>query len=334
MDTIKTIALRLLLLTTILIGSKWIYVQYFLNDFLDEHGSLLLTQIKNSDANYLYYSASSEFSYDAKNDTNKSRITKLIDDQTPFSIKPVTSSAHHAGIFAPVIQQLESESVKGIVVVLNYRSFSPEWIESFNENALQQSKVLYENRPHLLNRLLLSLNAYKPLTDQERTDNFKRMFLEWKLPYPAPKNTIDSWCMIEKYGDWRNPKRQLADHFIKNYAFVLNENTPRISDFDNIAQIVKEKEMQLLFVIIPENMELANELLGTDLTDLMNTNRKFLSARYHNPNQKRFVLDIMDLLNDDNFTDREFPTEHYNYEGRLKVANEISKTLIELENDN
>ncbi|MGB0403909.1 MAG: hypothetical protein ACPGEG_07415 [Salibacteraceae bacterium] len=334
MEIIKNIAIRLILFIAILIGANWIYTKYFLNDFLDVHGSLLLTQIKNSDADYLYYSASSEFSYDAENDTNKSRITKLIDQQTPFSIKPVTSSAHHAGIFAPVIQQLNSESVKGIVVVLNYRSFSPEWIESFNENSLQQSKVLYEDRPHLLNRLLVSLNAYKPLSDQERTANFKRMFIEWKLPYPAPKNTIDSWCMVEKYGDWRNPKRQLADHFIKNYAFVLNENTPRISDFDKISEIAKDKNLQLLFVIIPENMELANELLGSDLTDLMNTNRTYLNARYDHPEQNQHVLDIMDLLNDDNFTDREFPTEHYNYEGRLKVATTISKKLKELNNDN
>jgi len=159
------------------------------------------------------------------------------------------------------------------------------------------------------------------------------MFKDWPLPFASPKNTIDNWCAVEKYGDWTSPKRQLADHFIKNYAIVLHEESPRMKDFDRIAEITEKKNLNLLYVIIPENMELADSLLGSDLIDLMNTNRDFLLKRYHNPEKKQYVLDIMDILRDQNFLDRGFPTEHYNFEGRNKIAIEVAKYLNNIEND-
>jgi hypothetical protein len=333
MSLFQKIALRLVFIALVLVLGNWIYSRWFYDDFLDEHGSLLLMQKDHSDADYLYYSASSEFSYHP-NDTNTSRITKLIDEQTKASVKPVALAAHHAGIFAEVIQHLKTNEVKGLIVSLNYRSFSPEWLESHNENSLLQSKVLYGKRPALLNRLLMSLNAYDQVSNDEREKRFLEMFREWKLPYGAPKNTIESWCMVEKYGDWRQPKRQLADHYIKNFAFVLHENSPRMSDFDRIAQMANERNLNLIFIIIPENMEEAHELLGNDLTDLMNKNREFLRKRYHRPKQQQYVLDIMDILNDENFIDRKFPTEHYNFEGRKAVADTIASFLNSIEYDN
>lgn len=334
MELAKKIAIKLLAIIAIAVASNWVYNQWFLDTFLDDHGVLLYNQRKYANADYLYYSASSEFNYDIKNDTNKSRITTLMQPLTPYQVKPVTNAARHAGVFADVIEHLPKGKNKGIIVIMNYRSFSPEWLESHNENAVLQSGAMYKNRPMLANRFLLSLNVYDQIPNHQREERFKAMFKEWKLPYPAPKNNIENWCMVEKYGDWRQPKRQLADHFIKNYAFVLHENSPRMADFDKISREAQEKELQLIYIIVPENMELANEMIGKDLTRLMDSNRVFLTQRYHKPEQDQYVLDLMYLLNDRNFNDRHFPNEHYNYEGRLKVAQEVSAYLKLINNDN
>jgi len=331
MDILKNIVIRLGLVALLFCGANFIYNQFFFIDFLQDHGTLLYYQQNALDADYLYYSASSDFSYDPKNDTNTDRISTIIDDNTTIKLKHVTEAGHHAGIFAPAIERLDENEVKGIVIVLNYRSFSPEWLESYNENSLLQSRVLYEDRPNLANRVLMSLNAYDQVPDKEREEHFLAMFRDWKLPLEAPKNTIDSWCQVEKYGDWRNPKRQLADHLIKNYAFDLHENSPRMSDFDQIAKSASEKNLNLIFVIIPENVELADSLLGEDIISIMNKNRAFLKKRYHKPNENQHVLDIMDILKDENFTDRDYPTEHYNFEGRNKVAMEVANLLNTIE---
>lgn len=333
MELIKKIGVRILAISLLFAGANWIYNKFFFINFLQDHGTLLYYQENALDADYLYYSASSDFSYDPKTDTNKDRISKIIDENTSFKLKHVTEAAHHAGIFAPAIGRLKENEVKGIVVVMNYRSFSPEWLESFNENSLLQSKVLYEDRPNLVNRVLISLNAYDQVSDKEREENFLAMFKNWKLPLEAPKNTIESWCQVEKYGDWRNPKRQLADHIIKNYAFDLHQNSPRMSDFDQIAVLASEKKLNLIFVIIPENTELSDSLLGKDIISIMNKNRSFLTNRYHKPHENQYVLDIMDILEDDNFIDRLYPTEHYNFEGRKKVAVEIANYLNTIEDD-
>jgi hypothetical protein len=332
MKLVKNIALRVVAIILLFTGANWLYTSYFQVGFLDVHGSLLHNQMQSTDADYLYYSASSEFSCTIK-DTNRKSITELMNDQLELNTKPVVLAAHHAEMFAEVIQHLKPNEVTGIIVSLNYRSFSPEWLESHNENSLQQAKTLYAKRPALINRFLLSLNAYDQVDNKTREERFLRMFKEWKLPYAPPKNTVESWCMVEKYGDWRSPKRQLADHYIKNYAFVLHEKSPRLSDFDRISVLAQERNLRLIYVIIPENMEEANDLLGHDLINLMNTNRVFLKERFHKPNQNQFVLDIMDCLNDTNFTDRGFPTEHYDYQGRKQVADSIAHLLNTLEHD-
>ncbi len=328
---IKNIGLRIVGIALIFLAANWIYKTYFFEDFLQDHGTLLYYQQNALDADYLYYSASSEFSYDPENDTNQERITKLIGNHTDIPVKHVAEAAHHAGIFAPCVQQLNEGDVKGIVVVLNYRSFSPEWLESNNENSLLQSRTLYENRPVLINRLFMSLNAYEQHSNEEREKRFLEMFNSWPLPLDPPKNTIASWCAVEKYGDWTNPKRQLADHFIKNYGFVLHDQSPRMSDFDLIAQYAKERKLSLLYVLIPENIELAKELLGNDIIQIMNQNRKFLMDRYDRPNDNQYVLDLMDLLKDENFIDRKYPTEHYNFEGRNQVAQQVAGYLEKIE---
>ena len=154
----------------------------------------------------------------------------------------------------------------------------------------------------------------------------------WKketLPYPYPKNSVENWCEIEKWGDLNNPKRNLADHYIKNYAFVLDENNPRIIDFDEIVTICKSKNIKLAFNILGENIEHAEYLVDTDLTDLMIKNKIWLIDRYSKQNV--IMVDNFDEIADSCFYERDFPTEHYSFNGREIIATNIAKEITKFE---
>ena len=71
----------------------------------------------------------------------------------------------------------------------------------------------------------------------------------------------------------------MADHYIKSYAFVIDEEHLRLRDFDKIVELAKLKELNLIFHILPEDVQEAQTLIGTELTDLMSANRDFLINR-------------------------------------------------------
>ncbi|MEM9022664.1 MAG: DUF4843 domain-containing protein, partial [Bacteroidota bacterium] len=217
----------------------------------------------------------------------------------------------------------ETANVKTWIVAMNLRSFGPGWVHSPLESALMKSNVMLAPRPPLINRFLVSLHAYDNRTAEERRQRKKLQWDQDSLPYAPPQHTVSSWCAVKKWpGD--QPRRGLADHFIKNFGWVLRDSNPRVADFDAIAAAAREQQVQLIFHILPENLALADSLVGPDLTNLIKQNRDFLTARYRD---QAIVVDNLDLVPDEEFTDRDFPTEHYTQQGRKRVAVSLAVAL-------
>ncbi len=281
-EDFKKIALRLVLLGIIFMILNTIYLHTFYKDDTRGNGDLLEKLEKGiHESEVLYFSASPNQAY-APTDVDKRNIAEILDDFLPDqSVTAIDTGGIHAGIFKKLIRLVpEKSSVKYVVVNMNYRSFGISWIESALENALQKQSVFYNNNFALWNRFLQGLNHFPTKTTLDREN---RIRLEWKkenLPYPFPRNSVSNWCEEYKWGDWQNPTRNLADHYIKNFAFVLDEQNPRVKDFDEIVEICKTKDIQLIFTIIGENMEEGGALAGDDLIKLMQNNNEFLINRY------------------------------------------------------
>jgi hypothetical protein len=252
-------------------------------------------------------------------------------DYVDHSVKTLSDGAHHAGVFKQLVKHIPENSLTGIIVAMNIRSFSPEWLTDPNENALQKYAFIYTPNQPLVMRFLTSLNNYPIKTLRELKHEQEHYFETWQLPYSDPKNCISNWCDVEKYGDWKHPVRQLADHYIKSYAFVIDQHHQRIEDFDDIVQIAQDKKLNLIFHILPEDIQEADSLIGKDLTRLIKGNRNFLLNRYHDPENKVWVVDNLEKVKHQHFTDRDFPTEHYDQTGRRIIAKEISKTLNQIQ---
>jgi len=323
MEMIKKISIRLLLLTAIVIASNFIYVNTTYHDDLEGNGNVLLKfnlAIEKSDA--LYFSESPNQATSV-NDSDKRFISQMMDDLLPeLRLEAVDTGAIHAGVFKELIQLIPEESnVNYVIVNMNYRSFGMDWIHSKLENSIQKQLVFYSNRPPLINRFLQGLNYYDALPNEERERLIQWHWQHDSLPFPAPKNNVTDWCAVEKWGDWKNPKRQLADQYIKNFAFTLSDENPRIKDFDEIVEICKAKNLKLIFVILPENLEEAKMLVGEDLVNLMTSNKNKLVERYNAKGAK--VVDCFSIVPDSCFIERAFPSEHYNQLGRMMIATNV-----------
>jgi hypothetical protein len=327
MDMIKKITPRIILIAIIVVISNFIYKATSYEADLEGSANVLgKFEDAESQADVLYFSSSPNATYHDQLDSDFRSISQMVDDSIDLKVMSVDTGAIHAGVFKNLIQMIPSNSkVKRVVVHLNYRSFGQGWIQSELENAIQKEMVFYNNYPAILNRYLQGLNAYDAVSSKER----ERIMLEsWEkepLPFEPPRNTVKTWCAVEKWGDWTNPKRQLADHYIKNFAFTLSEDNQRLKDYDEIVEICKSKNIELYFVILPENLEEGEALVDAGLIDLMKDNKDQLKKRYEDKGVT--VIDDFDLLKDEDFLERNFPSEHYFEDGRKEIAKSIIKVL-------
>jgi hypothetical protein len=187
----------------------------------------------------------------------------------------------------------------------------------------------------LLKRVFLTLNFFDNRTAMERD---KLKWESWtydtlvstnpNITFPSP--TIRSWCEQPKFlredGTEDMEKRTLADHYVKAYAFQIDDQNPRIRDLDAIVETCRTKGLNLVFNLLAENVEYADSLVGDNLVWLMRTNRDFLMERYHNQGNV-WVADNLEAVGGYHFTDQHWTTEHYDQIGRQAVADGVVKQL-------
>lgn len=328
---------RLAILLALGIVFQWVYKQTFWRTDLKLHATMLDELLSIQDTcDLLYFAESSNF-------------TNHPDDSLPYSISEfiaqelsekrlgtINHGAYHAGLYKNLIAQIDDASpVKTVIVTMNMRTFNQDVIFGDDEANLQMSNRFYKPAPALLNRLFVSLNFYDDRSAHERD------ILLWNAwTYDTLKSNVDSiefvpntirrWCEVDKFVDTNgvvdNHLRYLADQNIKAYAFEITEQNPMVESFDAICAIAKEKNLKLVFNLMAENIEQANDVVGNNLTYLMRKNRDFLVKRY--TEKGVVIVDNLETISNEHFLDREvFPTEHYDMFGRQKIAKNVLKVL-------
>ncbi len=321
------IVLKIALLFGLLLAMAWhyqssdVYKQYL---WAEADQTFQVEKVKNCDV--VYTSASSNFSQ-AAHDNDMRKISQMMEAQlNEKSVEAFNIPGSHAGTHKLLLKLIpENSRIKTAVVTVNMRSFGLDWRYSELETPQNKRNVMYAKRPALLNRFLVSLNAYDNKSPIEREQEKLDLWETTPLPFEAPRSNVKQWFEVEKWGDWRQPKRQLADQFIKQYAFVLDDENPRIKDFEAITTLCKERDWKLVFHILPENIERTVELVDKDLADLMQQNAAWFTNKFEA--EGITVVNNISLLPDSCFTDRDFPTEHYNDLGRMAIAKEIAKAI-------
>jgi len=332
---LKKIAIRLIAIAVIAYSLNSVFTRYFWEKELTKEGPELNKLLRLSDScDIIYFGESSNMSYDPVNDMITTSISGLIAAQIPNKVVgDVSHQAYHAGIYLPLIKRIpEGSRVKTIIVTLNLRTLDQACIHSELETALQKQALYYSDQAPVWIHLRAALNDYDNVSPHER--DF-RMWKQWtndtikagslKFPYP----TIKTWCEATKFpladGTEDMPKRSLADHYVKAYAFAVDSDNPRVKDLDEIVMECRAKKINLIFNLLAENTQYADSLVGKPLVDLMKYNRSFL-VNYYKRNGV-IVIDNLEGVAGKDYIDQNWTTEHYNYRGRKIIADNAAEVL-------
>jgi hypothetical protein len=330
----KYVLYRALLILFILFTLAGVYQQFFWKQDLQQYAEQLPELWHKSDScDVLYFAESSNATF-ADTDSNKKSISELLAIHYPhLTIGALNKGAVHAGVFLPLINQIPTNSkVHTIIVTLNLRSFGADWINSELESQLMKSNVLFAKQNPFINKLFMSFGYYDNKQIHKRNairDN------HWehdslRFPFEFPFKTVRTWDKTFGNGfyknndsSWNMEKITLACHYIKSYAFQIDTMTnPRIKDFDAIVKVANQKKLRLVFTILAENVEYADSLVGPALSYLMRNNRDLLVNRYTKLGVE--VVDNLELVAGYNYMDQHWTTEHYFYEGRKQIADNLA----------
>ncbi len=328
---------RLILLLILFVILNQIYVVFFLESDLQKHCKAIgKIRAVDSDTDILYLGESSNTAF-RQDDVDTRPISAMIHDFYPeLKVKNVTYEASHAGIYLSLLENISLENENPVVIVtMNMRSFNARWIHSKLENALRKSTLLLENRPAIVNRLLMGLSAYQSGTEAEILEEIQEHWKndvirsELELNYES----IYEWNraiaingVLDSLGKWDEAKTQLSAHYVKTYAFSIDTLTnPRIKDFDAIISLSKKRGWKLVFNLMAENTEKAAALHGNQLLSLMESNRDLLHSYFSRKGV--LVVDNLELVSDEQFIDQDWTTEHYAQKGRMKIAQHVSSSM-------
>ena len=339
----KKILIKISFLIIVFVILNLIYSKWFYESDIQKYSDIinLVRDIPN-DADIIYIGESSNITFRG-DDIDKRPISAFVADYFPkLNTFDITKPASHAGIYKVLLENIPEENkVKTIVVTLNLRSFDAQWIYSNLETSLQKSLVLLKPYPPLFNRFLLSFKAYDIKSERERERQFKRKWKKDKfhLPFEFPFRDVKEWDAymwkngIKNADGSKNQKlTELACHYIKAYGFQLDTiNNIRIKDFDEIIELANKRDWNLVFNLMAENTEKAKELVGDDLIYMMRQNAKILESYYQHRGVT--VVNNLNAVEDEQFIDQHWTTEHYAEKGRKIIATNVAEVLKKWYND-
>jgi len=323
----------------------------------------------NSGAN-IYLGESSNTSFNPWTDTLNESISDFLQYYLPNTpIEAITHEGYHPGLFKQMMEllpELPKDSTRTLWLGVNLRTCGPSAIFSGNEASNQREALFYSNRPPLLTRIFMGLHFYDNRNEKER----ERLKFQWwrtrelKTDKSFSRATALTWIneVARNYDtSLQEDIKGMMGAYIKEFAFVLNEENPRVNDLKAIHEIGIRKGWRVIFHILPPNRyhaawlftnqnpavrecdtltkgSLRYELPPSELLALIDYNYSFLRRKFFewgvevvdNYNLKEAVVENA-AKKGSYFTDQWYPTEHYNAVIRRAIAKRLA--FHELEGD-
>lgn len=330
----KYIISRVLALIGLMILFNLIYTKTTWDNERSQHADLKDSLDKyNPISDILFLSSSSNYFFLAK-DTSHKQISEMLDEQLPeLRVNAIHKGYMHAGMFLTLLENLpDTTNISQLIIEMNLRSFGPFWVYSEVETRYSiQQLLMDENYPPILRRLAFAFDFYDNKTNAERK---KQYVGEWKsnklsFPWEFEYEYVQQWDQalaksgryLKEDGKWDWDKIGQACNIVKAYGFHIDTTShPRVADFDAIVELANKRSWQLYFVIMPEDYEKANNLVGKEIPWLMDQAAELLEKRYTSQGVK--VLNLADLLGAEYFYEP-YPTEHYLSSGKKMIADSI-----------
>ena len=377
-DIAPKMLLRLLVGVVVFFAANFWYVNSGL--YLKERAKFSPVAAKLDSAflygDVVYLGESSNTSFNPWTDTLGYSVSEFLQMYLPQNrVRGVSHDGYHVGLFSQMLGLMPEHWVnsgrKTVVITVNMRSFGPSAMFNGNEASNQQEAIFYSHRMALLNRVFVSLHHYDSRDSREmeraKTQWFRTRDLRLDNSTNGRHYGITHGDLVSKGEEcyrhntvkwWlRDLQRQfapvsgdadlarvmpMAEAYLKEFAFLLDEENPRVQALDAIVSECKREQVNVVFVLLMPNFDHAHRLFGEELTQLMDYNMDFLRKRfagwekeYKQGDFKVGYVDVQRLYGDwaggQHYTDQWYPTEHVDAHIRQFIAQKTAEKILEFQ---
>lgn len=321
------------------------------------------------EADVVYLGESSNTSFNPWTDTLAYSVAEWIQYYFKgIKVQGVSHDGYHVGMFKQMLGLISEDRLKRkpltVVVTVNMRTFGPAAVFSANEASNQQEAVFYSRRLPLLNRVFVSLHHYDNRNamemEREKSMWWRTQDLREAMGLDARKVKFKGMESLPNTRSWieamagRNYElpsevRNMADAYIKEFAWVLDDQNPRLLALKAMVDECKERNINLVCLLLIPNRAHAEALFGEQLTQYIDYNLAFLrdrimgwqrawDAKTGDCGTGVSALQLVDMPRNytDNFgsfpsgkhyTDQYFPTEHVDAHLRGYIAAMVAQNL-------
>jgi len=346
----------------------------------------------------VYLGESSNTSFNPWTDTFGYSVSEFLQMYLPQNrVRGVSHDGYHVGLFSQMLglmpEHWADSSRKTVVITVNMRSFGPSAMFNGNEASNQQEAIFYSHRTALLNGVFVSLHHYDNRDSREmeraKTQWFRTKDLRLDNSTNGRHYGITHGDLVSKGEEcyrhntvkwWlRDLQRQyapvsgdadlarvmpMAEAYLKEFAFLLDEENPRVQALDAIVAKCKQEQVNVVFVLLIPNFDHAHRLFGAELTQLMDYNMDFLRKRfagwekeYNKGDFKVGYVDVQRMYSDcrlgeylqgvsedvgigtvgnpcfdwaggQHYTDQWYPTEHVDAHIRRFIAQKTAEKIL------
>lgn len=322
----------------------------------------------------VYLGESSNTSFNPWTDTFGYSVSEFLQMYLPQNrVKGVSHDGYHVGLFSQMLglmpEHWADSGRKTVVITVNMRSFGPSAMFNGNEASNQQEAIFYSHRTALLNRVYVSLHHYDNRDSREmeraKTQWFRTKDLRIGSGSGQHYGSTHGGSGLQAAGEtwyyhntvkwWlRDLQRQfapvsgdadlarvmpMAEAYLKEFAFLLDEENPRVQALEAIVAKCKQEQVNVVFVLLMPNFDHAHRLFGEELTQLMDYNMDFLRKRfagwekeYDKGDFKVGYVDVQRLYGDwaggQHYTDQWYPTEHVDAHIRQFIAQKTAEKIL------
>lgn len=334
-EIVKKITLRIVIFIVILISAEWLYQTFLFKEDVKLYCKNYFTNdsIINN-CNILYVGESSNTSFNPWSDSQNYSISEYLQLFLPEQkVGGITQHGYHLGLFEKLLQNLKKDKGPSVVVLtLNMRNLGINSKFGGNESHFQQEVLFYnQNYTPLMKRIFVSFHFYKNDNDLELE---REKVKTWRTQYLANSIIQSKYSTVRQWLNEVERKKYersipavygaMADAYIKEFGFLIDENDERLIALNKIIERCKQINKKLILHILPENRDYAQQLFGSELTQLMDYNIDFLQKEY---NERVELVNNYLISNGTDYTDQFYPTEHYNARIRKAIAMSIAKKI-------
>jgi len=256
-------------------------------------------------------------------DRDKRPIYLMLQKNLPDDlVASIDQMAYHPGIYEAYVRNIAQsrfKELKYVIVPINLRTFSPEW-DKRPQYQFEKEKWLlsYEYTPlYSFLHFLFSIRAInlEPISDVS--------FLQ--TPIYLGEKQVGIVSDFENYSYKEFSEENFRKKAIYYYLYDLHSEHRKLQSLINIAHILHEKNIEVVFYITPIDIESGEKILPNQFKKQVITNASTIVNEIEN--EGFTVLNLVDALLADAFHWNVYINEHLNMKGRIFVAEKIAEDI-------